>query len=324
MTTIALPPHRAALSALVFAVLAMAGVVAAQSRPEPAAAAPAVAAEERSVLRAQVLLERAHFSPGQIDGELGSSFAGALAGFQRSRGLADDGRLGPDTWAELETEAVPTLVEYTLTDADVAGPFETLPEPIPERAALPALGYESVEEALGERFHASPELLRTLNPEVALDQAGAVLKVPNVLDLPALPTPAKIVVTESTGILSLVDADDTVLAQFPASMGSEHDPLPIGDWTVTNVAENPVFNYDPALLRTADPETEATQLPAGPNNPVGAVWIGISKPHYGIHGTPDPVRVGKTESNGCIRLTNWSVRRLAQVVAVGMPVEMRK
>jgi lipoprotein-anchoring transpeptidase ErfK/SrfK len=145
-----------------------------------------------------------------------------------------------------------------------------------------------------------------------------------VLDLPALPTPAKIVVTESTGILSLVDADDTVLAQFPASMGSEHDPLPIGDWTVTTIAENPVFNYDPALLRTADQDSEPAQLPAGPNNPVGAVWIGISKPHYGIHGTPDPVRVGKTESNGCIRLTNWSVRRLAQVVAVGMPVEMRE
>jgi lipoprotein-anchoring transpeptidase ErfK/SrfK len=322
MTTAALPTRRHLLMALIVSTLLLSGAHAAD--PEPADAAPATALEEQSVLRAQVLLERAHFSPGQIDGKLGSSFAGALAGFQRSRGLADDGRLGPDTWAALEADAAPTLVEYTLTEADLAGPFAELPESIPERAALPAMGYESAEEALGERFHASPELLKTLNPQADLDQAGAVLQVPNVLELAALPTPAKIVVTESTGILSLVDADDTVLAQFPASMGSEHDPLPIGDWTVTTIAENPVFNYDPALLRTADPDSEPAQLPAGPNNPVGAVWIGISKPHYGIHGTPDPVRVGKTESNGCIRLTNWSVRRLAQVVAVGMPVEMRE
>jgi lipoprotein-anchoring transpeptidase ErfK/SrfK len=322
MTTAALPTRRHLLMALIVSTLMLSGAHAAD--PEPADAAPATAREEQSVLRAQVLLERAHFSPGQIDGTLGSSFAGALAGFQRSRGLADDGRLGPDTWAALEADAAPTLVEYTLTEADLAGPFAELPESIPERAALPAMGYESAEEALGERFHASPELLKTLNPQADLDQVGAVLQVPNVLDLPALPTPAKIVVTESTGILSLVDADDTVLAQFPASMGSEHDPLPIGDWTVTTIAENPVFNYDPALLRTADQDSEPAQLPAGPNNPVGAVWIGISKPHYGIHGTPDPMRVGKTESNGCIRLTNWSVRRLAQVVAVGMPVEMRE
>lgn len=279
-------------------------------------------AQAQSVLRAQVLLERSHFSPGQIDGEPGSSFAGALAGFQRSRDLADDGRLGPDTWAALELGAVPTLVEYTLTQADVAGPFAQLPESIPDRAALPALGYESVEEALAERFHASEDLLRALNPDAAMDQAGTVLKVPNVLDLPALPTPVRILVSESDGVLRLLDADDAVLAQFPASMGSEHDPLPIGDWTVTTIAENPVFDYDPALLRDADPDSAPTQLPAGPNNPVGAVWIGISKPHYGIHGTPEPVRVGKTESNGCIRLTNWSVRRLAQVVKVGMPVAM--
>jgi len=302
---------------------ALLAVLSGLAAADPGSTGPADGqAQAQSVLRAQVLLERSHFSPGQIDGEPGSSFAGALAGFQRSRDLADDGRLGPDTWSALELDAVPTLVEYTLTQADVAGPFTQLPESIPDRAALPALGYESVEEALAERFHASEDLLRALNPDAAMDQAGTVLKVPNVLDLPALPTPVRILVSESDGVLRLIDADDVVLAQFPASMGSEHDPLPIGDWTVTTIAENPVFDYDPALLRDADPDSAPAQLPAGPNNPVGAVWIGISKPHYGIHGTPEPVRVGKTESNGCIRLTNWSVRRLAQVVKVGMPVAM--
>lgn len=282
------------------------------------------AVEEQTVLRAQVLLERVHFSPGQIDGEVGSNFTGALAGFQRSRGLADDGQLGPDTWAELERDAVPTVVEYTLTEDDVAGPFQELPEGIPERAALPALGYASVEEALGERFHASPDLLRTLNPDATMDEAGQVLKVPNVLELSPLPTPAKIVVREAKGILQLLDEEDTVLAQFPASMGTEHDPLPIGNWTVTSVVTDPSFDYDPALLRDADQDSEPAQLPPGPNNPVGTVWIGISKPHYGIHGTNEPARVGKTQSNGCIRLTNWSARQLSAVASNGMAVELHE
>jgi lipoprotein-anchoring transpeptidase ErfK/SrfK len=315
MNRVALSTPAAALFALLLTLPATRASLAAESQDQ-------VQADEQSVLRAQVLLERTHFSPGQIDGELGSSFAGALAGFQRSRELADDGRLGPDTWAALEVDAVPTVVEYTLTQADVAGPFAPLPESVPERAALPALGYESLEEALGERFHASPELLQALNPDAEL-VAGTVLKVPNVLDLPALPKPAKIVVHESDGVLRLLGADGTVLAQFPASMGSEHDPLPIGDWTVTTIAENPVFNYDPALLRDADQDSEPAQLPAGPNNPVGAVWIGISKPHYGIHGTPDPVRVGKTESNGCIRLTNWDAARLAGMIKPGIVAEFK-
>lgn len=281
------------------------------------------ATTERSVLRAQVLLERAHFSPGEIDGESGGNFVRALAGFQRSRGLADDGLLGPETWAELERDSVPTLVEYAVVEDDLDGPFQPLPEDIAERAALPALGYETLAEALAERFHASPALLRRLNPEASLERAGELLLVPNVLDLPALPAPASLLVTEATGTLALLDADGEVLAQFPASMGSERDPLPIGDWTVTTVAVDPVFHYNPELFWDAEPDAERATLQPGPNNPVGAVWIGISKPHYGIHGTPEPAQVGKTASNGCIRLTNWSARRLAQVARTGMPVTMR-
>lgn len=280
--------------------------------------------EERTVLRAQVLLDRAHFSSGEIDGRRGGNLAKALAGFQRSRGIDDDGRLGPATWAELERDAVPTLVEYTVVDADVKGPFTELPTDLIERSKLPALGYTSIGEALGERFHASPALLAKLNPGVALDVAGSVIQVPNVLDAPALPAIAQVIVDRSERTLMLADADGTVIAQFPASTGSEHDPLPVGDWKVDSVSVNPVFYYNPDLFWNADPEHGKAELKPGPNNPVGTVWIDLSKEHYGIHGTPEPSRVGKTESHGCIRVPNWTAMQLSELVKNEMPVVLRE
>jgi len=281
-------------------------------------------APEQTLLRAQVLLDRAHFSSGEIDGRSGSNFKTALTGFQRNRGLLADGQLGPKTWDALEQAAVPSLIDYTLVDADVKGPYVKLPEDMIERSKLPTLGHTSIEEALGERFHASPKLLRKLNPDTEFNAAGTVIKVPNVTDAAALSGASKVVVDRSGRTLMVEDADGKVIGQFPASTGSEHDPLPVGDWKIDSIAVDPVFYYNPELFWDADPSHSKAQLPPGPNNPVGLVWIDLSKEHYGIHGTPEPSRVGKTESHGCIRVTNWTAKLLVETVKAGMPVLLQE
>ena len=158
----------------------------------------------------------------------------------------------------------------------------------------------------------------------AFDAAGTTILVPNVMDAPAPEAAAQVIVDASDGTVLLAAADGTVVAQFPASTGSEHDPLPLGEWKVTVIAVDPTFSYNPDLFWDADPEHAKAKLAAGPNNPVGRVWIELSKEHYGIHGTPEPSRVGKSESHGCIRVTNWTAVLLSAVVKSGMPVLMRE
>ncbi len=279
-------------------------------------------AGDAALLRAQVLLDRAHFSPGEIDAGAGGNTTQAIAGFQQHRDLTPSGTLDSETWAALTAGAPAALVSHTLTDADVAGPFREAPADMMERSRLDTLGYERIEEVLGERFHVSPALLARLNPDAAYT-AGAQILVPNVADVPALAKPARVVVDESDAVLRLVDAAGKVYAQFPASTGSEHDPLPVGDWKIEGVATDPTFHYNPELFWDADPSHAKATLPPGPNNPVGVVWIDLSKPHYGIHGTPVPANVGKTESHGCIRMTNWSARRVADAVGPGTDVVLQ-
>jgi lipoprotein-anchoring transpeptidase ErfK/SrfK len=191
-----------------------------------------------------------------------------------------------------------------------------------EKARLPTLGYATPAEALGEKFHASPALIEKLNKGKNLAQAGEQIMVPNVAGTPALPPAAKIVVSKEGRVLTLYDAGGRLLAQYPASSGSEHDPLPIGTWKVEGVSRNPVYHYNPKLFWDARPGDRKTTVAAGPNNPVGVAWIDLSKPHYGIHGTPVPGTVGKTESHGCVRLTNWSVAEVAGLVKAGTEVVM--
>lgn len=282
-------------------------------------------AASSSVLRAQVLLDRAHFSPGEIDGRYGGNTRRAVAAFNEAHQLKGGERVDAKTWAALNRDTAPVVVPYVVTAEDAAGPFEKLPLETPDRAKLGALGFESLVESLGEKFHASPGLLRALNPGAAFDTAGTSIQVPNVERI-ALEKAKGITVrvSESDRSVLAVGPDGAVLARYPATTGSEHDPLPLGEWKVNGVASDPTFNYNPDLFWDSEPGDEKAKLPAGPNNPVGIVWIDLSKPHYGIHGTPEPSHIGKTSSHGCIRLTNWDARELGGLVSPGAPAHLVK
>jgi lipoprotein-anchoring transpeptidase ErfK/SrfK len=318
-------------------------LLAGQAPAQPAALQPAAPGgrSDTAGLELQVRLDRAGFSPGEIDGRPGMVTRKAVAAFQRDRKLPDTGTPDENTLALL-SEAAPgdVLVPYAVTADDVAGPYvDGIPEDMMERSKLPALSYTSPVEQLGERFHASPALLKKLNPSATF-AAGETLQVPNVRPLP--PTPAqpekpapkgapaaatapKVTVTVSKSERTLTATDDAgrVLLYVPVTVGSENDPLPIGDWKVTGVQRDPVFHYNPDLFWDADSSHARAKIPAGPNNPVGVVWIDLSRPHYGLHGTPEPSQIGRTESHGCVRLTNWDALSLAALVSPGTPVLFR-
>jgi lipoprotein-anchoring transpeptidase ErfK/SrfK len=277
-----------------------------------------------AVLRAQVLLDRAHFSSGEIDAAYGQNLRNATRGYQRANSLPETGIIDAPTWAVLNTDTAPVLVSYTILEADVAGPFNPIPTEWANKARMDALGYSSAKEALSEKFHVSPQLLEQLNAGKKFGSAGEEIVVPNVAGTPELPEAVKIVVDQSDHSLSLVDAGGKIFAQFPVTTGSKHDPLPLGVWKVTGVARNPVFNYNPKLFWDADPSDAKATIAAGPNNPVGMVWVNLSKAHYGIHGTPEPSTIGKTQSHGCIRLTNWDANALAQAVVTGVEVLLQE
>lgn len=290
---------------------------------KPAKTAKASKPGSAAVLRAQVLLDRAHFSSGEIDAATGSNLKAAIAGFQKARGIDGDGSLNAATWAALNADPSEALISYTLTEADVAGPFQPIPEDMAAKAKLPSLGYASIDEALGERFHASPALIKRLNPGKDLSKAGEQIVVPNVEGAEPLPKGGKIVVSKAARTLTLYDTAGKAIAQFPSSTGSEHDPLPLGEWKVQGISKNPVFWYNPKLFWDAKPGETKAKIPAGPNNPVGVAWIDLSKEHYGIHGTPVPASIGKTQSHGCIRLTNWDVTTLMSSVGAGTQVVLQ-
>jgi lipoprotein-anchoring transpeptidase ErfK/SrfK len=291
----------------------------------PAQAATATDVSLHSVLRAQILLDRAHFSVGEIDGHYGGNTKSAVAAFNLARKLKGHAKVDDATWRALNVDRAPVVVPYTLTAEDLAGPFTRIPEDMAEKAKLPALGFESADEALGEKFHVSPKLLQKLNPKVKFNRVGTVIQVPNVARPPLEKTAGMVIrVSKSRGAVEAVGADGVVIARYPATIGSAHDPLPLGNWKINGVGWNPTYNYNPDLFWDAETSDKRAKLASGPNSPVGPVWIDLSKPHYGIHGTPVPSAIGKTTSHGCIRLTNWDVTELAKLVTPGMPAVLER
>lgn len=296
---------------------------------------------EPAILHVQVLLDRAGFSPGVIDGRRGSQVELALKGFQTSHGLKPTGLFDDETNALLAADKTPAVIRYRVTREDAAGPFLPIPPNLMDQAKLPALGYTELIEELSERFHTSPNAIAALNPNAKSLGVGSVLLFPNVAtndhDYPerfsdrwrdtlsqlnvaaTQPQAAMVVVDKSDTTLKVYDKAGRVIAQFPATIGSVHDPLPIGEWKIMGVSYNPEYHYNAELFWDASDKTAKAVLPPGPNGPVGVVWIDLSKPHYGIHGTPEPGRIGRSESHGCVRLTNWDAARLALMVKPGTP-----
>jgi lipoprotein-anchoring transpeptidase ErfK/SrfK len=279
----------------------------------------------------QVLLDRQGFSAGQIDGKPGINLTHAIAAAQAARKLNATGKADCDTWKALGGDnSEPTIVTYTLTDADLKGPFEKIPRKLDDQAKLPELGYESPIEAIAERFHAAPPLIQQLNRGVPL-APGREIRVPGVQpfdpDVKPSSNPAAaeitIQVSREESALRATRADGSVVFFAPVTTGSEHDPLPSGDFKVTGVSWHPVFHYNPDLFWDAKAGDTKATIKAGPNNPVGVVWIALSLEHYGLHGTPEPGNVGHTESHGCVRLTNWDAARVSALVKPGTPVLFR-
>jgi lipoprotein-anchoring transpeptidase ErfK/SrfK len=343
-------------------------------------------ARARRGLATQVALDRAGFSPGELDAAPGGNTTRALRAFQQSAGLPATGELDAKTVAQLGDPFANPVAGYAISAEDAAGPFvPKIPTDMMEKSKLPALGYASVLELLAERFHSSPKLLQRLNPQAKF-ASGEMIIVPNVEPFlgaasktaraataaksdpapasgsaaaakpdaaaagstakPATPANTKpattsnakpattgnakpattgnvVTVTERNKSLVVQNAAGETVFHAPVTVGSENDPLPVGEWKVNGVSHNPTFNYNPDLFWDANPTHAKAKIPAGPNNPVGVVWIDLSKEHYGIHGTPEPSRVGYTESHGCIRLTNWDAARLAALVGPGTKVILR-
>lgn len=295
----------------------------------------------RPILKAQVALDRLGFSPGVIDGKEGQSYHLALRGFQEANDLPVTGRLDQATAQALGRQAVPETRLVRIPAAFAQGPFvPDLPKEAAAQAKLPALGYRTLTEALAERFHTTPEMLVALNPPDTKIGAGAVIRVPNTAEAPVpsgpddrgwnrtlqmlgvsadQPAAAKVVVDKSDGVLRAFDDAGKLIAQFPATMGSSHDPLPIGTWKIQGISRNPDFHYNPKLFWDVSDNKKAVTLKPGPNGPVGVVWLDLSKPHYGIHGTSEPQTIGRAESHGCVRLTNWDAAKLAGMVKPGTP-----
>jgi lipoprotein-anchoring transpeptidase ErfK/SrfK len=282
-----------------------------------------------STLRVQVLLNRAFFSPGMLDGRWGRNTQNAVLWFQGREGLPTTGVVDPTTYAALERVggADSTSVEVVLTAADVRGPFVQIPSDIYEQAKLRCSCFESLAEKLSERFHSRVELLQRLNPGVRLDslEAGASLRVPRVraADARAAGEVRQLVVSGTGNYLQALDGEGRILYHFAATLGAAMDPSPEGEFIVRSIHPNPWWHYQPRILAHVDDDLPSALIPPGPNSSVGTVWMSLSVPRYGIHGTRSPETIGYAESAGCVRLTNWDVVFLSHRVVPGTRVEFR-
>jgi lipoprotein-anchoring transpeptidase ErfK/SrfK len=309
-----------------------------------------------TLFHAQVLMSAHGFSPGVIDGKKGESFRLALRSFQEARGLTVNGELDNPTRQALLSANRPSTVMVRLGRDDVVSTYvQPFPEDPEKQAELNFLGYRNMLEKLAERFHTTPDTIIALNGPDKLIGPGQVLRLPNVVPAsrdyagvsgnggrvmsllnvdPNQPQGDYVVVDKSEGVLKVyrgtppAGAEGDVkgkvgdvrggqlVAAFPVTMGSTQYPLPIGRWKVTTYAFLPPFKYQPDILVKPKSDKEL-DLPPGPNGPVGVAWLDLTKEHYGIHGTNEPQTIGRAESSGCIRMTNWDVMRLARMMKPG-------
>lgn len=282
-----------------------------------------------SVLKTQVYLDRANFSVGAIDGRWGRNAAIALWWYQRSRGIeaTEPGALDEQTFRSLAAEAggAPAVVQRTLSEEDVKGPFVTVPEEMYDKAKLDCLCYESKKEKIAETVHATQEFLDTLNPDVDWSalKAGDRIWVPNVRQGVTTPKPdiARVVVSIKGNTFNAFDAEGNLIFHAPTTLGNKYDPSPRETVTVTKIAHDPHFHYQPKLFHEVPDDEPEANLNPGPNSPVGVVWIALSKPHFGVHGTSDPDSIGYASSHGCVRLTNWDAKEVANRIAEGVKIE---
>ncbi len=269
----------------------------------------------------QVLLDRAGASPGVIDGRTGDNVNKAIRAYREITGQTIKTYDAEWIKAELERTGGPAFQDYVITSEDAAGPFiASVPADYSHKAQLDALSYTSVAEMLAERFHMDEKYLIALNPGVNFNRAGSVIKVVNPGSKLKAQV-ARIVADKSAKQLRAYGEDGQLVAAYPATIGSADTPSPTGAHTVARVALNPQYTYNPKVNFKQGENDKVLTIPPGPNGPVGSVWIALSKPTYGIHGTPDPSKIGKTASHGCIRLTNWDAEELAKRVKAGIPVE---
>jgi lipoprotein-anchoring transpeptidase ErfK/SrfK len=290
------------------------------------------------IAKAEALLDRAHFSSGAIDGLDGDNFRNAVRAFQEINGLAVTGNLDALTWKALApSDAAPVLKAYTITEADVAGPFtRAIPTNLQAMARLRGLSYTSPLAELAEKFHMAQSLLRQLNPHADFKRAQSEIMVADVPELKLRPgrhsveavpptdsggpIAARIVVDKPARNVRAYDKDGKLLGFYAATIGSEEKPAPSGVFKVNGVYWNPEYHYDPKFAWKEVKTKRKLTVEPGPNNPVGLVWIDLTAPSYGIHGTPDSEDIGHTESHGCIRLTNWDAVDLATMARPGTAV----